>query len=177
IGEVANRFIQQNPGQLKKPLNSLTNGDKKAVTLLDESQLDALLDKLSGYAKPEERILILARYHHMRPASLEKAATRWPKLQIDFMTIHASKGQQADYVIIVGLQEGSDGFPAAARESIMEEALLPPVEDFPDAEERRLMYVALTRARHRVWALFNKENPSPFVEILKNLDVPVARKP
>ncbi|XNM58796.1 hypothetical protein ACLK1S_05995 [Escherichia coli] len=28
------------------------------------------------------------------------------------MTIHASKGQQADYVIIVGLQEGSDGFPA-----------------------------------------------------------------
>lgn len=44
-------------------------------------------------------------------------------------------------------------------ESIMEEALLPPVEDFPDAEERRLMYVALTRARHRVWALFNKENP------------------
>ena len=177
IGEVANRFIQQNPGQLKKPLNSLTNGDKKAVTLLDESHLDALLDKLSGYAKPEERILILARYHHMRPASLEKAATRWPKLQIDFMTIHASKGQQADYVIIVGLQEGSDGFPAAARESIMEEALLPPVEDFPDAEERRLMYVALTRARHRVWALFNKENPSPFVEILKNLDVPVARKP
>lgn len=177
IGEVANRFIQQNPGQLKKPLNSLTNGDKKAVTLLDESQLDALLDKLSGYAKPEERILILARYHHMRPASLEKAATRWPKLQIDFMTIHASKGQQADYVIIVGLQEGSDGFPAAARESIMEEALLPPVEDFPDAEERRLMYVALTRARHRVWALFNKENPSLFVEILKNLDVPVARKP
>lgn len=47
----------------------------------------------------------------MRPASTEKAATRWPKLQIDFMTIHASKGQQADYVIIVGLQEGSDGFP------------------------------------------------------------------
>ncbi len=44
-------------------------------------------------------------------------------------------------------------------------------------KNRRLMYVALTRARHRVWALFNKENPSPFVEILKNLDVPVARKP
>ena len=119
----------------------------------------------------------LARYHHLKPASLDKAATRWPKLQLDFMTIHASKGQQADYVIVMGLHDGNDGFPAPARESIMEEALLPPVEDFPDAEERRLMYVALTRARHRVWALFNKENPSPFVEILKNLDVPVARKP
>lgn len=177
IGEVANRFIQQNPHQLAKPLNSLTNGDKKSVTLLDESQLDALLDKLSGFAKTEERILILARYHHLKPANLEKAATRWPKLQLEFMTIHASKGQQADYVIIVGLHEGSDGFPAPARESIMEEALLPAVEDFPDAEERRLLYVALTRARHRVWLLFNKDTPSCFVDELKQLDVPVTRKP
>ena len=112
-----------------KTAKQLNSRRQESRHLLDESQLDALLDKLSGFAKAEERILVLARYHH-KPASLEKAATRWPKLQLDFMTIHASKGQQADYVIIVGLQEGSDGFPAAARESIMEEALLPPVEDF-----------------------------------------------
>jgi DNA helicase-4 len=46
------------------------------------------------------------------------------------MTIHASKGQQADYVIVMGLKEGSDGFPAPARESVMEQALLPVPEDF-----------------------------------------------
>lgn len=177
IGEIANRFIQQNPHQLAKPLNSLTPGDKKAVTLLADDQLEPLLDKLSGYAKPEERILVLARYHHLKPAALEKAATRWPKLQLDFMTIHASKGQQADYVIVVGLKEGNDGFPAPARESVMEQALLPVPEDFPDAEERRLLYVALTRVRHRVWLLFNKDEPSTFVDILKSIDVPVARKP
>ena len=177
IGEIANRFIQQNAHQLTKPLNSLAAGDKKAVTLLADDQLDALLDKLSGYAKPEERILLLARYHHLKPATLEKAATRWPKLQLDFMTIHASKGQQADYVIVLGLQEGSDAFPAPARESVMEQALLPVPEDFPDAEERRLLYVAITRARHRVWLLFNKAQPSSFVAVLRDLDVPVARKP
>ena len=177
IGEIANRFIQQNPHQLAKPLNSLRPGDKKAVTLLADDQLEPVLDKLSGYAKPDERILVLARYHHLKPAALEKAATRWPKLQLEFMTIHASKGQQADYVIVVGLKEGSDGFPAPARESVMEEALLPVPEDFPDAEERRLLYVAITRARHRVWLLFNKEEPSVFVDILKSIDVPVARKP
>ncbi|QJQ14077.1 DNA helicase IV [Enterobacter hormaechei] len=177
IGEIANRFIQQNPHQLSKPLNSLTSGIKKAVTLLADDQLEPLLDKLSGYAKPDERILVPARYHHLKPTALEKAATRWPKLQLDFMTIHASKGQQADYVIVVGLKEGSDGFPAPARESVMEEALLPVPEDFPDAEERRLLYVAITRARHRVWLLFNKEEPSVFVDILKSIDVPVARKP
>ncbi|PTM35568.1 DNA helicase IV [Enterobacter cloacae] len=177
IGEIANRFIQQNPHQLAKPLNSLRPGDKKAVTLLADDQLEPLLDKLSGYAKPDERILVLARYHHLKPAALEKAATRWPKLQLEFMTIHASKGQQADYVIVIGLKDGSDGFPAPVRESVMEQALLPMPEDFPDAEERRLLYVAITRARHRVWLLFNKEEPSVFVDILKNIDVPVVRKP
>ncbi|MFK3661782.1 DNA helicase IV [Scandinavium sp. NPDC088450] len=177
IGEIANRFIQQNPHQLAKPLNSLSAGDKKAVTLLPDDQLDALLDKLSGFVKPEQRILIMARYHHLKPAALEKAATRWPKLQIDFMTIHASKGQQADFAIVLGLQEGQDEFPAPARESIMEQALLPQPEDFQDAEERRLLYVAMTRARERVWLLFNKQQPSVFVDILKHLDVPVVRKP
>lgn len=77
--------------------------------ILPDEQLEALLDKLSGFVKDGERILILARYHHLRPEVLQKAATRWPKLTIDFMTIHASKGQQADYVIIVGLHEGNDG--------------------------------------------------------------------
>ncbi len=37
------------------------------------------------------------------------------------MTIHASKGQQADYVIVLGLQQGKEGFPAPQRESIMEQ--------------------------------------------------------
>jgi DNA helicase-4 len=177
IGEIANGFIQQNPNQLAKPLNSLTKGDKKSVTLLADDRLETLLDKLSGYAKPEQRILVLARYHHLRPAILEKAATRWPKLNIDFMTIHASKGQQADYVIVLGLQAGKDGFPAPARESVMEQALLPQPEDYLDAEERRLLYVAMTRARHRVWLLFNKKEPSDFVDVLIRLGVPTASRP
>jgi len=177
IGEVANGFIQQNPHQLKKPLNSLTKGNKKSVVILPQEQLEALLDKLSGYAKPQERILVLARYHHLKPEVLQKAATRWPKLNIEFMTIHASKGQQADYVIIAGLYEGKDGFPAEVRESVLEEVLLPQPEDFPDAEERRLLYVALTRARHQVWLLQDRERPSVFIEQLQDIGVPTQRKP
>ena len=177
IGEIANKFVQSNPHQLKKSLNSLSKGNKKSISLLPEAQLEALLNKISGYATADERILILARYHHLRPTVLEKAKTRWPRLQIDFTTIHASKGQQADYVLLLGLQGGKDGFPAAARESVMEQALLPQPEDFPDAEERRLAYVAITRAKQQVWLLFDKENPSDFVEELKQLGVPVLRKP
>ncbi|WP_019083431.1 DNA helicase IV [Yersinia enterocolitica] len=177
IGEIANRFIQQNPYQLKKPLNSLSQGNKKSVVILPSEQLESLLDKLSGFVKDDERILILARYHHLRPEILQKATTRWPKLTIDFMTIHASKGQQADYVIIAGLHEGNDGFPAVVRESILEDVLLPPPEDFPDAEERRLLYVAMTRAKHQVWLLQDTANPSIFVNQLSELGVPTQRKP
>lgn len=177
IGDIANRFVQQNPHQLKKPLNSLSKGNKKSVAMLPQEQLENLLDKLSGYAKPDERILLLARYHHLKPELLQKAATRWPKLNLDFMTIHASKGQQAEYVIIVGLHDGNDGFPAVARESVLEDVLLPQPEDFPDAEERRLLYVALTRAKHQVWLLQDRERPSVFVEQLHELGVPLQKKP
>ncbi|KQN47842.1 DNA helicase IV [Serratia sp. Leaf50] len=177
IGEIANRFVLQNPHQLKKPLNSLTKGNKKSVVILPDDQLEKLLDKLSGFAEDDDQILILARYHHLRPEVLQKAATRWPKLNLEFMTIHASKGQQAEFVIIVGLHEGNDGFPAAARESVMEEVLLPAPEDFADAEERRLLYVAMTRAKHQVWLMQDKNRPSVFVEQLEALGVPTQRKP
>lgn len=177
IGEIANTFVQQNPHQLKKPLNSLRAGDKKAVMLLPETQLKALFDKLSSYVTPDERILVLARYHHLRPAMLDKASVRWPNLIIEFMTIHASKGQQADYVVIVGLNDGKEGFPALPRESLLEQVLLPQPEPFADAEERRLLYVALTRAKHRVWLLYDRDAPSVFVEQLQRIGVPLQRKP
>ncbi|GAA0477429.1 DNA helicase IV [Tatumella punctata] len=177
IGHVANRFIQKNPRQMKKELNSLTKGSRKSVTLLEEDSLEALLNKMSGYAGNDEKILILARYHYLRPSVLDKAPTRWPKLSLSFMTFHASKGGEADYVIVLGLNNGINGFPAAERESVIEQGLLPVAEDFPDAEERRLAYVAMTRARKQLWLLYDKSAPSCFVDELRELGVPVARKP
>ena len=108
---------------------------------------------------------------------MNKAATRWPKLNIQFMTMHASKGQQADHVIICGLNGGKEGFPAPARESIIEDALLPQPEQFEHAEERRLFYVALTRAKQQVWLLYNPDNPSEFVGELRQMGVPRQKKP
>lgn len=177
IGHIANQFILQNPAQLNKPLNSLAKGNKKSVVLLPEEQLEALLNKMSGYVRDDERILLLARYHHLKPEILAKAETRWPKLNIDFMTIHAAKGQQADYVIILGLSSNKESFPALARESVLEQVLLPQPESFVDAEERRLLYVALTRTKHQVWLMFDPQYPSVFVEELVSLGAVKQRKP
>lgn len=177
INEISSQFIRQNPQQSRKSLNSLIPGDKKALTLLPEHQLAALLDKLSGYVKPQQRVLLLARYAYLRPLLLDCAPTRWPELTLDFMTIALAQGQQADYCIIVGLDNTADGLPSGIAEPVIERALSPAADLFPYACQRRLLYVALTRARHRVWLLFDQQHPSPFIEELKQSAVPLAKKP
>lgn len=177
IADVANQFIQQNPKQLKKQLNGRLAGKTRSIAILPEQQLEALLDKMSGFVTPEETVLVLARYQYSCPDIIHRAKTRWPKLNLTFMTIHGSKGQQADYSIILGMKSGDDGFPADERESIIERVLLPEVDSYPHAEERRLLYVALTRARQKVWLLQDKTQPSEFIAELHRLGVPVLRKP
>lgn len=108
---IASGFLLVNPQQTVRPLHCLSNGNKKSVMLLPQQQLSALLDKISGYARPDQRILLLARYAHQRPSLLDSAATRWPALALEFLTIDASQGQQADYVIVCGLDDQADGLP------------------------------------------------------------------
>lgn len=64
---------------------------------------------------------------------------------IQVMTIHAAKGLEFDVVFVVGLEEGI--FPHSR--SALSAAEL--------EEERRLMYVALTRAKKQVYLLFSNE--------------------
>ena len=66
---------------------------------------------------------------------------------VKLMTVHAAKGLEAPYVIIAGLED--DLFPS--RRSEIE-------------EERRLFYVAATRAKERLTLLFALDQPSQFIE-------------
>ncbi|WP_416778135.1 DNA helicase IV [Xenorhabdus budapestensis] len=182
IGEIANGFIRQYPHQVSHSCSKLTThnlrkGNKKSVVILPEEQLEALLNKMSGYVTNEETILLLARYHHLKPDLMKKSSTRWPNLNIKFMTIHESQGQQVDYVIVLGLRQGRDGFPASEKGSVLEQVLLPQPEKFSDAEESYLLYVALTRAKKQVWLMQESKNPSVFIHQLSQLGVPIQRKP
>ena len=93
-------------------------------------------------------------------------------LKAEFSTVHAAKGKEADYVIVVGLAEGRYGFPCEVPSEEILELLLPDAEAFPHAEERRLFYVALTRARHRVYLAYNPLAASTFIHEL--LDDPAS---
>lgn len=177
IGSVASQFVQANPLQLAKVLNSQSLGGKKAIQLLPEEKLDALINKMSGYVSSDRDILILGRYHYSRPEILEKASIRWPNLNLKYQTIHASKGQQADYVIILGLTNSREGIPAQTKEGVFERGLLSRQEQYEYAEERRLLYVAMTRAKHEVWLMYNHQHPSVFVEELNRIGVKKLNRP
>jgi len=64
---------------------------------------------------------------------------------VKLMTVHAAKGLEFNHVFVTGLEEGL--FPHARENSKKED----------DEEERRLFYVAITRARKKLyltWASF-----------------------
>ena len=68
------------------------------------------------------------------------------ELGVEFKTIHASKGLEADHVILLSADSGRMGFPSEIVDDPLLSLVSPEEEAFQNAEERRVMYVAMTRA-------------------------------
>ncbi|MGF1705130.1 DNA helicase IV [Enterovibrio baiacu] len=173
LGDVANRFIQVNPSQLSKPLNSHRQQKKKAVTLLPTESIAATLEKLaSSQGDKSASVLIIGRNNANKPADLSQWQSSYSSLDIHYVTAHASKGLEADYTFIVDMNENV--FPARSYAEGLEGALLHMEEGVEHAEERRLFYVALTRAKHQCWVCCEPDSASVFVKELWQGDYPVA---
>ena len=118
----------------------------------------------SGRSKPTA--LIIGRYNFSRPERFETIAELLARknIEIEFVTAHASKGREADFVIVVGLEAGEYGFPAAITDDPVMNMVLSDQDPFLHAEERRLFYVAMTRAKRRAYLIASQTSPSAFVE-------------
>ncbi|WP_210455133.1 UvrD-helicase domain-containing protein [Vibrio crassostreae] len=183
IGDVATQFVTRNPVQIKKDIQSLIKVNKPAVSILRqgrneqgvsplEKTLNAVLTCVHTSGKPaQNKVYLLARFWHQMPdyTQLQEINRQYPSLQITCQSFHASKGKEADYVIITGLTTGKHGFPSQKVTPPLVDALLPKGDDYKFAEERRLFYVALTRAKHRAYLLADMTDVSDFViELIKN---------
>ena len=102
--------------------------NKSSTTLVDENEFDA-----------QPNLTPLAKF--LANASLESGESQAAagKAAVQLMTIHSAKGLEFDVVFVTGLEEGL--FP--------HENSLSEVDGLE--EERRLMYVALTRAKKRLF--------------------------
>ncbi|KAF7774051.1 DNA helicase IV [Pseudoalteromonas citrea] len=167
--DVSSRFICANPGQIMKRISAHNTDDIAPLVYIEESEeeqsLCSALSELNAKVQTECSVLILARYHKLLPDKrlLSKLQQQFEFLELRTMTFHGSKGKEADYSILLGLHAGTSGVPAQESSDPLIEALLPKQGNFPNAEERRLFYVALTRAKRQVYLIKPKVNPSEFL--------------
>jgi DNA helicase-4 len=170
---------------VKKRIESQNVVTRPAVSLIRTAEpalgLNAVLARVDGLAKRAGQrcsVYVLARYWHeleaLRFPGRGGWQARFPNLSgVKFSTVHGAKGLEADYVVVVGLDEGRNGFPADKPEDLFQEIFLPPKEAYPYAEERRLFYVALTRAKHRVYLLYDAVTHSAFIRELRSDGYPI----
>ena len=170
IADTAGAFIMENPEQYQKLIETHDVVNESQVYLLDDKsdEEDGLYQRISEIVRkireedPEGSIAIIARYNYL----LKEAAEflKKDKLKgIHFWSFHKSKGLEVDYGILIGLSQGKMGFPNENREDAIPEALLPTVDLYPHSEERRLLYVGITRSRKKSYLIASATSPSEFV--------------
>jgi DNA helicase-4 len=162
---VSSQFIMKNPNQIPKKMTTDKFSDDPSVTLLwsdaTETTLEKILGDLDDYRK-NTSVFIIGRYNHLKPGKLREYRNRYRNLEIEYTTAHSSKGTERDYVIIVGLTSAGYAFPSQIVDDPVLELVLAKKERVPNAEERRLLYVALTRARKHVYLIVDERRPSVF---------------
>lgn len=89
------------------------------------------------------------------------------KLDITFLTIHKSKGLEADDVIIINFLDDTLGFPNKIKEKRIIRLVSKREEDYHYAEERRLFYVAITRTKNTTYLMVPTNNYSIFIKELE----------
>jgi DNA helicase-4 len=190
IGNVATAFISKNPAQINKTIKSLKQVKAPAVSLLKRDStpfnsssstvnnnmiaeisngaVDEVLAAISAKICQPVSVYLLARFWFQLPSQtdIKRLNNQYPLLNIEAQSFHASKGKEADYVIIMGLNNGVHGFPSEKVTPALLDALLAKQDAFAYAEERRLFYVALTRAKDRVYIITDMTNASCFVKEL-----------
>ena len=123
IAAVATDFVLRNPAQIRKRVRSKRKEDRPGVHigLPGQEGLSLLTEALDRIAEDADRhdgtsdVLLLGRYRHMQPRNVGSLAKQYPGLRLSYMTIHRSKGLQADYVVVLGLCSGKYGFPCRDR--------------------------------------------------------------
>ncbi len=171
IVSVSNKFIVRNPAQIPKTVASPHRADgpcvhvglpgEQRLPLLNET-LDKIAEEASAFGE-KSSVLLLGRYNHTRPKNFSALNRMYPNLLISFKTVHRSKGLEADYVVALDLCAGKHGFPSEIDDEPLFDLVLSTPEGYQNAEERRLFYVALTRARRRVFLLAEGGPISPFI--------------
>ena len=187
--DVSSGFVMANPRQIRKAIRSgNTNSYRFAVSKIEGYREDQairyMVDRilllpegssvfLIGRYTFDDRLLkmdgrLTIRFDTATQTQQVRVAGR-NDLKVVFTTAHKSKGLQADYVFIINCADGKLGFPSQIEDNPLVNLLLEQSDAYPFAEERRLFYVALTRAKKRVTLVCEKDRKSVFMQELEQV--------
>lgn len=83
--------------------------------------------------------------------------------KMEYLTVHKAKGLESDIVLLINCETGKYGFPAELSDDKILNLLLSGDDQYPNGEERRAFYVALTRAKEKFYFIADKRRQSKFV--------------
>ena len=168
IVEAGNHVIANNQHKVDKTVLAHKEGETKIHLYAgkeESANVEYVADAIrqlyeQGYQK--EDLLILHRrsadyapyYQYFKEAGLE----------VPHSTIHGAKGLEARAVFILGLHDMPGGFPEVWSTDRIYQLIKPSNQKAMMEEERRLFYVAITRAKDELFLLSIKGSPSGFLE-------------
>ncbi|MFC2154710.1 UvrD-helicase domain-containing protein [Candidatus Altiarchaeota archaeon] len=179
--DMANALIEKNTVKISKKIRAISTKEKKAEIyrlpkqtqrgkhyeydwyrkLYSQHCID-LIKSLLERGAAESQILVMYRYKFVKE-ELDNLLAEEGLSKVLLSTMHAAKGSEAEYVILLDIASGKYGVPS----EITDDEILDLVKANPGAgkleEERRVFYVAITRSMEELYMYTEKDRESLFL--------------
>lgn len=172
---LSSHFIQRNNAQIQKNIRSFSSEIKTELEFhsYDRQDYCNTIGQFIASIPSDKSIFLLGRYSFddyylsFMYQSIKEGNRFYYMIRgrkIEFLTVHKSKGLEADYVILLQCNKDTYGFPSLVSDDPVLNYVLTKSDQYPYGEERRLFYVAITRAKMKTLVLYDKRFPSVFVD-------------
>lgn len=171
---LSSRFIQRNDAQIQKNIHPFAQDVKTELEFYSYERRDYcnVIGQIISSIPSDKSIFLIGRYSfddyylsfmYQSIKERNKFFYLIDGRKIEFLTVHKSKGLEADYIILLQCNKDTYGFPSLVSDDPVLNYVLTKSDQFPFGEERRLFYVAITRAKVKTIVLYDRRFPSVFV--------------
>lgn len=139
---LSTRFIQRNESQIKMNVHPFNEHTKTELAFLPYNRITygRIIEKIVSQIPSDKSILLLGRYsfddYYLSQIyrSVRKCVYVVCGREIEFLTVHRSKGLEADYVILLQCNQDKYGFPSLVDDDSVLSYVLTGEDDYPNAE-------------------------------------------
>jgi DNA helicase-4 len=164
----SNEVIKRNKFKVEKEIKASKKSEHKIVVYAgneEEENVNFCTQRVRELFEegltPDDILFLYRRSNMYRPYFFK---FKNENLKVQAKTIHAAKGLESKVVFIIGLSEGYGGFPDIWLEDRIFQVIKKANHDQLLEEERRLFYVAITRAKDKLFLITEKGNESSFLK-------------